>query len=1036
MPLVLDIEKALSRNYPILSPEALLLDGLAQMRAARSRCVLVAGDHQPIGVVTEADVIDLLLSDKAVQGLTLGEVLTTAPIFLRQSQTNDPAVIINYFQQHSIRALPVLDDDNQIIGVMTEHSLLTALTPDIRTQPTEPDNRTLLTALFEESTDAIFLLDPETLLTVDCNQPAVELFEASDKMDLIGLTGYSMQRYACSQAGLDAFAAALSTRGFWSGEAEYVTHQGKVFLAHIAAKSIRCGDSLIHMVRLVDLSARKATEIALQKSEERLDLILKFGRIGTWDWLVASDQLIWNETHYYLLGYAPDEIEPTYQIWRNSVHPDDIERIESMLQQALATQTPFTVEYRILPANNQPLRWVYSEGHGIYDEAGQVTRVVGLLIDINERKQAEIALQQSEARLRQAQQIAHFSNWQLDVATRHITWSDDLLQMFGFSLNEPAPSYAELQNYIFPDDWMRLQYCIEEASTQGTPYQIDMRILHPDGSIGYMEARGQAVRDQQGTITKLIGTALDITERKQTEQTLWQTRKFLDSIVENLPAMVFVKEAETLRFVQFNKTGETLLGISREELLGKNDYDFFPKEEADFFVTKDREVLAAGELLDIPEEEIQTRHQGARLLHTKKIPLLDEAGNPQYLLGISEDISERKQTETELYHAKEAAEAASRAKSEFLATMSHEIRTPMNAVIGMTSLLFDTPLTSQQQQWINTIRQGGEALLAIINDILDFSRIESGQLELEAQPFSVRECVRDVVDLLHNRATEKNLQLNARLDETVPTMIEGDVSRLRQILVNLVGNAIKFTKAGTINIVVKAAAFDLQTCTQPIEFAVQDTGIGIPEERLSRLFQPFSQVDSSITRHYGGTGLGLTISQRLCELMGGRINVISEVGKGSTFWFTLPVPVVAKHASSEQDAAQNVQLSWDSEFAQHHPLRILIAEDNPINQQVIQMMLQRLGYSPDMVSDGQETLDACQRRSYDMVLMDVQMPRMDGLNATRHLRNSSEQQPWIIGLSANAFDQDRAVAFAAGMNDYLAKPLRIEQLVEALRQIP
>ncbi|NJN45812.1 MAG: response regulator [Candidatus Competibacteraceae bacterium] len=368
--------------------------------------------------------------------------------------------------------------------------------------------------------------------------------------------------------------------------------------------------------------------------------------------------------------------------------------------------------------------------------------------------------------------------------------------------------------------------------------------------------------------------------------------------------------------------------------------------------------------------------------------------------------------------------------------MSHEIRTPMNAVIGMTSLLFDTPLTAQQQQWINTIRQGGEALLAIINDILDFSRIESGQLELEAQPFSVRECVRDVVDLLHNRAAEKNLQLESRLDETVPAMIVGDVSRLRQILVNLVGNAIKFTKVGKIVIVINAAAFNPQTRTQSIEFAVEDSGIGIPEERLDRLFQPFSQIDSSITRHYGGTGLGLAISQRLCEMMGGRISVTSVVGKGSRFSFTLRISIADPLIPPSREVGQDVQPSWDSAFAQQYPLRILIAEDNPINQQVIQMMLQRLGYSPDMVSDGQETIDACQRRSYDMVLMDVQMPNMDGLNATRHLRADSERQPWIIGLSANAFERDRAVALAAGMNDYLAKPLSIEQLVEALRRMP
>ncbi|NJN45813.1 MAG: PAS domain-containing protein [Candidatus Competibacteraceae bacterium] len=782
MPCLIDIEKALLPNCPIMDSDASLLAGLEQMRAAQSDCVLVMGDKQSTGIVTEHDAIDLLIAGKAVRELTLSEVMTTAPVLLRRSQANDPAAIIRYFQQHPIHALPVVGDDDQIMGVVTEHSLLAALAPDIRAASTLSDNQELLATLFEESTDALFLLDPETLLTVDCNQRAVELFEASDKKDLIGIAGHTLQHQTCSQEGLNAFAAALRTNGIWNTEAEYTTRRGKVFLAHIAAKSIRHGDSTIYVVRLADLSVRKAAEQALQQSQERLDLILKFGRIGTWDWHVAADRLIWNETHFHLLGYAPGEVIPTYQLWRNRVHPDDVERTEAMLNQALATQTPFTVEYRILPTNNKPLRWVYSEGHGIFDEAGQVTRVIGLIVDITERRQAEtasrrsqerlqsitdslpvcislvdtdyryrfvnhtyeewfsrpiteiqsktvrelhgedffqavkgyldrglagesvsyevarpstdqpsrylsttvipaweghtrpigvyvltvdqterkraeLALQESEAGLRQAQQIAHLGNWELDATTQRITWSDELFRMFGFDPTGPEPAYAELLNYIHPDDQAQLQHCIDEAIAQGNPYQIDLRILRTDGSFGFMEVRGQAAYDQHGAITRLVGTALDITERKRAEKDLRRIRQFLDSIIENLPAMVFVKEAQTLRFIRFNKAGEVLLGISREELLGKNDYDFFPKHEADFFIARDQEVLTSGQMLDIPEEPIQTRNQGTRLLHTKKIPLLDEAGNPQYLLGISEDITEHKQTEMALQQASAGMQA-------------------------------------------------------------------------------------------------------------------------------------------------------------------------------------------------------------------------------------------------------------------------------------------------------------------------------------------------------------------------------------------
>ncbi|MEZ5582877.1 MAG: PAS domain-containing protein [Candidatus Competibacteraceae bacterium] len=759
-----------------MAPETPLLAGLAQMRHAHSRCVLVLEGRQLMGLVTERDAIDRLIAEQLIPEVTLGEVMKFPPITLRQVQVNDPELVIRYFQQYSMQALPVLGDDDQVLGVITEHSLLASLMPDVQSKLPSPDNRELLTALFEESTDALFLLDPETLLTVDCNRRAVELFEVGDKSELLGIAGHTLQQQSCTDEGLQAFAARLHSRGSWSMEAEYVTRQGKLILSHLAAKSICGGDKPMVMVRLADLGARKTVEAALRESQERLDLILKFGRIGTWDWHVDANQLIWNETHFNLLGYAPGEVIPTYQIWRSRVHADDVERVEAMLNQALATHKPFTVEYRIvLPGGDAP-RWVYSEGHGIYDGAGQAKRVIGLIMDITERRQAEmdlrrsqerlqritdalpvcislvdadycyrfvnrtyekwfglsaaeitgktvrefhgdaffrsireyldrglagetvsyevakpstadhshylattvvpaweghtkpvgvyvltldlterkraeIALRQSEASLQQAQRIAHVGNWELDVTTRRITWSEELFRMFGFDPTDPEPAYNELFNYIHPDDRTQLQHCIDEAIHRAKPYRIDLRILRPDGSLGYLEARGQAACDQQGTVVKLVGTALDITERKRAEQALWRTRRFLDSVVENLPAMVFVKEAQTLRFVEFNKAGEALLGIGREELLGKNDYDLFPKDEADFFLAKDRQVLTNGELLDIPEEPIQTRHQGIRLLHTRKIPFLDQSGSPQYLLGISEDITERKQTETALQKA-------------------------------------------------------------------------------------------------------------------------------------------------------------------------------------------------------------------------------------------------------------------------------------------------------------------------------------------------------------------------------------------------
>ncbi|HEY1111622.1 MAG TPA: response regulator, partial [Opitutaceae bacterium] len=674
---------------------------------------------------------------------------------------------------------------------------------------------------------------------------------------------------------------------------------------------------------------------------------------------------------------------------------------------------------------------------------------------------------------------------------------------------------------------------------------------------------------------RIIGTVQDITARREAEFALRESQaeaRKLSLVAAKTDSPVLIGSPDG-KIEWANEAFCRVMEYSLEEVIGKNPAHFMVGPETNpRTIARIRAAMARG--TGISTDVVNYSKSGRKYhLHIEVQPVRGASGQIENFIAVETDITSRVETEQQLRRAKQEADEASRAKSEFLASMSHEIRTPMNGVIGMTSLLMETTLSLEQRDFVNTIRTSGEALLTIINDILDFSKIESGKMELERAPFELPLCIEEALDLFALQASSKKLELGYYIEPDVPSWIMGDITRLRQVIVNLVNNAVKFTPSGSISIEVRRAhreptplGFDPGLIPDPsrviLEVSVRDSGIGIPADRLDRLFKAFSQVDSSTTRKYGGTGLGLAICQRLCQLMGGGIRVESHAGEGSAFIFTIqteaapgasepglpivPEPVrrgvvlciedhpvtqarlrsffeknsveclivatpaaaveavgrlaeppallvidvgdletispfdpLAKvksprlvmypfgqtapaaptpgvpfgsiskplrssafiHAinllfqtSATADAASTRTV--ERPVGEDIPLEVLLAEDNVVNQKVALRFLERLGYRADAVANGLEAVTTLENRRYDLVLMDVQMPEMDGYEATRQIRARlpQERQPKIIALTANAMQGDRELALAAGMDDHISKPVKMHEIAAAIRR--
>ena len=801
---------------------------------------------------------------------------------------------------------------------------------------------------------------------------------------------------------------------------------------------------------LIDITARKLAEESLQESEERYRSLFESNPHPMWVYDVESlSFLAVNDAAIEHYGYTRDEflamtindIRPAADI------PDVLER--------LLSPRPVLINVGIWKhtKKDQSVIDVEITSHGL-DFGGRSARLV-LAHDVTERMRAQEALEKSEEHFRSL--IEDGSDIIIVIGLDgNITYaSPSVSRVLGY---EPVELLGEnALEMVHPEDLAPVRYSFDRTiNGPNRTLAIEYRVRHRDGSWRMIESMSRPVLDESG-ISGMVVNCRDITERKRSEEALQESERSYHLLFSRIADPIFIFDAQTHRVLDCNDAVHRVYGYSIEELRLMTPFDLHPPDDFD---TVDRNigvhVTKGGRRLDVEILSDETDYKGRRAW-----------------ISIVRDITVRQRIALELQNAKVAAETANRAKSEFLANMSHEIRTPMNGIMGMTALALDTDLTPEQREYLSMVRVSADSLLDVINDILDFSKIEAGKMELHPVEFDLQQTVASAMKTLSIKAREKGLELDYNANPGVPHALIGDTGRLRQVLMNLIGNSIKFTAAGSVTVSVET---DQQTAGEVVlHFTISDTGIGIPLEKQQVIFEAFAQADGSTTRKYGGTGLGLAITTQLVELMGGRIWVespaLSELscsnfsgnnvcagngsrgaepewrnlaateahlcsatgGPGSAFHFTARFGLSAGEnlVDSLRDHEQSFQAPPDGVM----PLNILVAEDNAVNQKLVVRMLQKRGHRTVIAGNGTEALKALKESEFDVVLMDIQMPEMNGFEVTAAIRAAEEAAGGhltIIAMTAHAMKGDKERCLTAGMDAYISKPIKARELFQML----
>ncbi len=904
--------------------------------------------------------------------------------------------------------------------------------------------KAILRTLIDTLPDLIWLKDPQGVYLA-CNRRFEQFFGAPEEK-ILGKTDYDFLTKDLAEffRAKDMAAAEKNAPSVNEEEICFASDGHREILETTKTPMRDEKGNLIGVLGIGhNITERKQAEQALENREQQLRFVLEGANLGFWDWDIAANTVHRNARWAEMLGYTFSEIQETPQQWTDFIYPEDREAAWNSIQAVLDGRSDVhRLEYRMLHKNGN-VRWILDQAKVMQrDGKGCPLRMCGTHTDITERRLAEQRLLDSDKRLNMALRIARQGWFEANLQTGNVSVSPEYPRMLGF---DPDEFISTLNNWlanIHPEDLPQVQQHLQKAIETGTVQEIRYRRRNKAGEWQWLDSVGQITeRDATGQPLRLTGIHMDVTERIRAEEALRANRARLDFLLSSSPAIIYTRQIEAPYAATFVSNNiQDLLGYPAAQVT----------EDPEFWAThihpEDRSrVLDELQTLFITGN-LQHRYRflmpngDYRWLNDRQRLIRSPDGRNIEIVGYWADVDNLKRTEDELIayrdhlehlvetrtaelaQAKQAAEAASLAKSLFLANMSHEIRTPLNGVLGLAQIGFRNNYGRKEaQETFSQILHSGKLLLTIINDILDFSKIEAGKLALEEVPLDPAQLVDDTLQGVTILASSKSIRLRADKAE-LPSSVLGDPVRITQVLYNLLSNAIKFTEHGEVTLSARVEG-------EQLLFIVSDTGIGISEETIKRLFQPFEQADSSVTRKFGGTGLGLTISHRLAKLMGGALSVESTLGKGSAFCLRLPLKKSSQPVLVETwpNIPGNNRLSG---------LNLLVVEDNAINQLVLEDMLRAEGAKVSLAHNGQHALTAVAHadKPFDAILMDIQMPVMDGLEATRHIKQQHPQQ-LIVGQTAHALTEEIEKCQDAGMAATITKPIDLEILVSTLLKL-